>query len=236
MYILEGNIGAGKSTFLKMLCKELSFISIGRETKNSWVTKVDGESLIANFYQTPKRWAYTLETLAMINRVAEHKTEQEKSYPFHIIERSIYSGYYCFAKNCYENGFLNEIEWNVYRQWYSFLTTDVCHIPQGFIYLRVDPDIAYERTKQRNRSEEKKITLGYLKQIHQHHESFLIDKISIHYEMVTTPVLVLDGNLDFEHNPEIFEKHCTAVEDFLIHTQPCAPIKGETPFKSPPLE
>jgi len=236
MYILEGNIGAGKSTFLKLLGKELAYTSIGLEPKTSWSEHVGGQSLLANFYQDPKRWGYTLETLAMICRVKEHKTEQERSYPFHIVERSIYSGYYCFAKNSYENGFLTDLEWHIYQQWFLFLTTDICHAPQGFIYLHVDPEVAYERTKKRNRSAEKTMTLDYLKQIHQHHDAFLLEKDDLLASLLTIPVLVIDGNSDFEHDPVHFEKQCAAVEDFLIHTQSNMPHISPTPYKSPRIE
>lgn len=236
MYILEGNIGAGKSTFLKLLEQELRYLSISLEPKNNWLEQVGGQSLLANFYQKPKRWAYTLEMLAMISRVKEHKAEQERLHPFHIVERSIYSGYYCFAKNSYENGFLTDLEWHIYQQWFLFLTTNVCHIPQGFIYLRVEPSVAYERTKQRNRSAEKSMTIGYMKQIHQHHDAFLIEKTNISIDLLTIPVLILNGNADFEHNQTTFEKQCAAVEDFLIQTQTHIPQKGSEPYKSPHIE
>ena len=236
MYILEGNIGSGKSTFLKLLAQELPYVSIGLEPKNNWLEQVGGQSLLANFYQNPKRWAYTLETLAMISRVKEHREEQEHAHPFHIVERSIYSGHYCFAKNSYENGFLNDIEWNIYQKWFSFLTTDICQLPQGLIYLRVDPTVAYERAKIRNRSAEKRLTLAYLKQIHQHHETFLIDKQGIHLELQTVPILILDGNIDFEHNHAQLEKQCAAIEDFLIHTQARMPQSEEKPYTSPRIQ
>ena len=107
--------------------------------------------------------------------------------------------------------------------------------PKGFIYLRVVPDISYERTKQRNRTAEKNMTLGYLKQIHQIHEAFLIEKEDLLSDIVAVPVLILDGNADFEHDPALFEKHCSAVEDFLINTQPHVPPRS-TAYKSPRIE
>ena len=235
MYILEGNIGAGKSTFLKMLKKELSYLTIGLEPKNNWYEEIGGNSLLSQFYQKPKRWAYTLETLTLFSRVNQHKTEQEQKNPFHVIERSIYSGNYCFAKNCYENGFLTEIEWKTYQKWFSFVATDICQLPHGFIYLRVDPTKCHERAKLRNRSSEKLMTIGYLKQIHQHHENFLIEKNDILADLFTVPVLILDAHADFEHNKTVFEKQCAAVEDFIIHTQ-AQMVREDGPYISPRLE
>ena len=105
MYILEGNIGAGKSTFLTLLAKHLPHICVTLEPMHNWQKQIYGQSLLANFYQDPKRWAYTLETLAMFCRVREHMEEQKKEDTIQITERSIYSGHYCFAQNDYESGF-----------------------------------------------------------------------------------------------------------------------------------
>src|SRR3989337_1493014 len=99
MYILEGNIGAGKSTFLRLIKEHMPEIDVSFEPVHNWQKKVYGQSLLANFYQYPKRWAYTLETFAMICRVIEHLKDQSRCYQKKIIERSIYSGHYCFTLN-----------------------------------------------------------------------------------------------------------------------------------------
>ena len=105
MYILEGNIGAGKSTFLKLIGDRMPNISVGLEPLNNWHSEKSGQSLLQQFYTDPKRWAFTLETVAMMSRVKEHMLEQHIPSSFRIVERSIYSGYYCFAQNSYDSGF-----------------------------------------------------------------------------------------------------------------------------------
>jgi len=218
MYILEGNIGAGKSTFLRLLKKNIPTVSIALEPLEQWHNEEHGQSLLADFYKDPKRWAYTLETLTMISRVKEHVAEQNQKDPWHIVERSIYSGHYCFAKNSFQNGFLTAVEWNVYRDLFGFLTQTTCNTPQGFIYLKVDPRVALERTKKRNRSAESTIPLSYLEQIGELHDDFLIKKIGISKQLPNIPVLTLDCNSDFEHDTKTFTTHCKAVEQFLMET------------------
>lgn len=225
MYILEGNIGAGKSTFLRLISQHMPEVQIKLEPVNNWQKQVYGQSLLTNFYQEPKRWAYTFETLTMICRVQEHIAEQNKSGT-NIVERSIYSGYYGFAKNSFENGFLTALEWELYQQWFAMLVTDKCTAPRGFIYLRVTPDVAYERIKKRNRFAEKTLSLAYLKQIHQKHEELLIDKNNLLPGMQHTPVLVLDCNQEFETNPEKFEEHITSIKTFLKQTQQQSPAQA----------
>ncbi len=218
MYIVEGNIGAGKSTFLSLIEKHLSHIDVAHEPLHNWQKKVYGQSLLANFYQEPKRWAYSLETFAMICRVREHIKDQEQKNTNRVIERSIYSGHYCFSLNGYKNGFMSDTEWELYNQWFNFLIPQKCNAPQGFIYLRVSPDVAYQRIKKRNRLAEKKITFSYLQQIHQQHEAFLMDKVGILPELKQVPVLVLDCNEEFETNQEKLEEHFKALASFLEKT------------------
>lgn len=218
MYIVEGNIGAGKSTFLKLIGNQLPNISVGLEPLNNWHNENSGQSLLQQFYTNPQRWAFTLETLAMMSRVKEHILEQQHTSSLRIVERSIYSGYYCFAQNSYDSGFLTAIEWNIYKDWFNFLTKNNCDKPHGFIYLKVDPAVAFERTKKRNRSAESSLTLDYLKDIDKLHDSFLIEKKGIDEKLMNVPVLVLDCNDEFEENKEQFACHCRSLIAFLQDT------------------
>ncbi len=215
MYIVEGNIGAGKSTFLKLIETHIPHISVIFEPLHNWQSQVYGQSILSNFYQEPKRWAYTMETLAMACRVQEHLKEQQNTYPFRVMERSIYSGHYVFATNDFQNGFLSELEWNIYLEWFKFLVTGHCNPPHGFIYLKVEPEIAYERIQKRNRSSEKGISRDYIQQIHDCHEAFLVNKNNVLPELSNVPVLVLDCNKEFEANPAQFAIHAQKVQEFM---------------------
>ncbi len=219
MYLLEGNIGAGKSTFLRLLAHHMPNIKAIDEPVNNWQNTVYGQSLLTNFYEDPKRWAYTFELLTMTCRVEEHLKEQEHdNMTTKVAERSIYSGYYCFAHNSYAQQFLSDIEWQMYQEWFSFLIPNKCKPPQGFIYLRVSPEVAYERIKKRNRHAEKTLSFAYLKQIHRRHESFLTKKEGILPNLKRVPVLTLDCNEEFENNPAQLHRHMHAIESFFVQT------------------
>jgi deoxyadenosine/deoxycytidine kinase len=220
MYIVEGNIGAGKSTFLKLLHKYLPGIEIIFEPLHTWHTDTSGASLLTAFYNDPHRWAYTIETLTMLYRVKEHLKEQHITQGVRIMERSIYSGYYCFAQNSYNNGFLTAIEWSLYSAWVDFLTHGNCKPPKGFVYLQTKPDIAFARIQKRQRSGEQQISLAYLEQLHNCHERFLVEKTNIPPELQKVPVLLLDCNEDFEHNPALFQEHTERIKEFVGITEP----------------
>lgn len=225
MYILEGNIGAGKSTFLRLIEDEISALQTIQEPVRDWQNTVYGQSLLTNFYEDTQRWAYTFESLTMICRVQDHLTEQEDIDSIKLIERSIYSGYYCFAQNSYAQGFLSDLEWEIYKEWFSMLIPTKCKPPRGFIYLRTTPEIAYERVKKRNRFAEKTLSFAYLKQIHHRHESTFLKKEGILPRLKKVPVLTLNCDEEFESNPAVMKKHAETIYLFLLQTGAITPIK-----------
>ena len=229
MYILEGNIGAGKSTFLNKVKENLPELEILTEPVNNWTNQIFGQSLLENFYKDTSRWAYTLENLAMIHRVKDHIEIQQKGNPNILIERSIYSGQYCFTKNSYQNGHLTEIEWEIYNKWADYLLKS-CNPPTGFIYLKASPEVCIERIKKRNRISEKKITLAYIRQIDEWHEKFLTKKEEINGNLKNIPVLTLDCNMDFIENSKELVKHIEKVKNFISKTASTTPIKEKSEF------
>lgn len=215
MFIIEGNIGVGKTTFLKLLKKNLPFISVNYEPVQNWQEEVDGQSILTNFYKNPNRWAYSMELLTMLERIQEQKREQKNKDKFIFLERSVYSGHYCFAYNDYISGYLSKLEWNMYLQWFNYLVDKQLKAPKGFIYLKVDPVIAFERLKKRNRDCESTISLSYLQDINKRHEEFLVQKKNLLTSLINVPVLILDCNEEFEENNTMFDLHIKKIKDFI---------------------
>lgn len=222
MYIIEGNIGVGKSTFLTLTEQLDPRIACSLEPVDNWAGQQYGQSLLEQFYRNPKRWAYTLETLAMICRSRDHIAMQ-KGAPHTLVERSIYSGHYCFALNGHQDGYFSKLEWDLYSQWVDFLFSEKCKLPHGFIYLRAEPDVCHARTQIRNRGGEEALDLAYLEKIHAWHDKFLLKKEGIFEELKQVPVLVLDCTKEFLANPEVMLGHLEKMRDFISKTsQPLA--------------
>jgi|SaaInlStandDraft_3_1057020.scaffolds.fasta_scaffold04066_6 deoxyadenosine/deoxycytidine kinase len=219
MYIVEGNIGVGKSTFLNLLKNGCSKIETIQEPVSTWDKNVSGESVLGNFYKNPTRWAYTIETLAMIYRTRDYAKEQKNANPNRVMERSVYSGHYCFAYNSLKSGFLNSAEWAIYQKWVDFLLRDQCKPPLGFIYLKSTPETCFQRVKKRNRASEKNLTIETLKKIHEFHERFLVQKKDIFEELKNTPVLILNCNKNFLENDMVMHEKTNKVLRFFKETQ-----------------
>jgi deoxyadenosine/deoxycytidine kinase len=220
MYIVEGNIGVGKSTFLEQMKKLDPTIDIIPEPKDTWTSTEYGQSLLSHFYENTPRWAYTLETFAMIRRIKDHSKEENNPNPFRLMERSVYSGHYCFAVNGHKSGYFSDLEWKVYENWVDFLIKDHCKLPLGFIYLQASPEVCFSRIRQRSRKSEQKLSFGYLKSIHEHHERFLVEKKGLYEELEKVPVLILDCNENFLTNDEVAKKHLSSLKSFFDQSKP----------------
>ena len=218
MYLVEGNVGVGKSTLLSLITQKLPHIQVVFESVDAWSSPDTKDSLLTHFYQDTRRWSYTMETFTMFTRIKEHLREQETNNPFKIMERSLYSGHYCFAKNGYLQGCMSEVEWSLYSQWFSFLIERSCKNPNGFIYLKADPKICFERTAKRNRSGEENIPLAYFEQIHEQHENFLVKKKNILGSLQDIPVLVLDACHEFEKDEAVLHEYLQKIQDFMMLT------------------
>ncbi len=220
MFIVEGNIGAGKSTFCRRINELAPEIGIALEPITNWARADYGSSLLANFYEDTPRWAYTLETLSMICRARDHTREQEQPNINRLIERSIYSGYYCFAQNCYEQGNLTKLEWAIYNEWADVMLKETCRPPHGFVYLRTEPELCYSRVGKRGRESESGLSLEYIKQIHDWHEKFLVDRAIEFANIRNVPVLVLDGNEEFESNTAKMSEFLEKIKIFMEDNKP----------------
>ncbi len=218
MYLLEGNIGAGKTTLLQLIKHHISMLSIIQEPLVAWHTNTNGTTLLTEFYKDPKRWTFTMEASTLISRVNEYRMELAKKNPLQIMERSVYSGYHCFAKNGHEHAFMNDLEWHSYNALFNFLTESHCIPPTGFIYLQTNPQICHQRIQLRNRSGEETIPLSYLEQIHEKHEQYLINDRSCTGLIKNVPVLILNGDVDFKKDPSAILAIKEAIELFVFQT------------------
>lgn len=230
LIFIEGNIGAGKSTFVKILQKYLSPLSPeelmqGHRAKSSVVISLEpceqwqnvgGHNLLHAFYGDPSAWASLFQIYASMTRIRKQQAESEYAHIVHIMERSWFSDRYCFAQMLHEGAKINDLEWAVYEQMWDWYMRN-SDLPRCFIYLRVPPQECYERLKARNRSEEAGVPLSYLQDLHDHHERLLIDK-TIADCLRHVPVLVLDGTLNFRDDQDVQQIFIRQILDFLkIH-------------------
>lgn len=217
MIIIEGNIGAGKSTFLSALANYAPHIYPITEPVDAWNS--NQHSLLAQFYADQHRWAFTLEMATLCARIKDHRAVynllQDKIC---VAERSLYSGFYCFARVGFLNGSMSPLEWEIYSDWFNYTATQLCPLPTGFIYLYTTPECAYKRILKRARSAEQQLSLQYVTAIHDTHEQLLIKRAEyLAPSLRTIPVLTLDCTIDFEHSQERTKLLCEQAVEFIMN-------------------
>lgn len=185
---VEGNIGSGKTTFLKYF-EGASNISVLEEPVNLW-RNVNGQNLLALFYADPAKYAYIFQHYVQITMLQSHK--QNTGCEYKIMERSIYSAQH-FINQQKRNGLLSELECSILGQWRT-----ICEAPVDlFVYLRTDPEISFQRIQRRNRAEESLVSLDYIQQIHQWHEDWVDDMLRAKQN-----IMILNAN---RSSAEIFD-------------------------------
>lgn len=222
-FIIEGNIGAGKSTFLRLVEEQLP-VQIVYEPLDQWQHASPDQNLLDHFYKDTKRWAYTFQSYAFITRIMQQqKKALEALSDTQLLERSVYSDRYCFAKNCFEMGTMTLLEWSLYQEWFDWLIENYASKPTGFIYLQTSPELCFSRLKKRARSEESIIPFSYLESLHTKHEEWLIQKKNIAASLQDVPVLVLKTDVDFENDSAHMNDYAAQIAEFMNLTVTAGP-------------
>ncbi len=195
--IIDGNIGAYKSTVLQILSKELNFLPVDEP----WYEN----NFLDLFYQDKKRWAYSTQWEFFTIRAIRHMEAQNNTDENLLLERSVYSDRYVFARYLYDSGYMNEREWKSYTKWFDFLVEKLLKKPTFILYLRAKPETLYERILKRSRDIELQndgISIEYIKGLNKYYEEFLYqNKFSL-----DIPILIFDTDGKFFKDNENHRK------------------------------
>jgi deoxyadenosine/deoxycytidine kinase len=207
---IEGNIGTGKTTFLDLLHILYPDYSTIYEPVDQWTAlkNADGTNILENFYKDQQKWSFAFQMNSFISRIKKIKDNHNPTINF--IERSVFTDKYCFANNCYKNGTMTKIEYDIYVKWHDWLCEEFKMKPTGFIYLKTTPQISHERINKRNRPGEESIPLDYLHNLHNLHNKWMLQETE-----KGIPVLVLDVSKDFYNNDKEKQKITSELETFV---------------------
>jgi deoxyadenosine/deoxycytidine kinase len=174
---IEGNIGAGKSTFVKFLKEEcdnlkLSNIIFLQEPVDEWTKiKVDGITILEKFYQEPDKYAFTFQMMAYISRLAIlQKAIEENPNAIIISERCLLTDKHVFAKMLYDSNNIDPYSFQIYNLWFDHFYNKLPN--HKHIYLKSSPELIKFRINKRNRTGENNIDINYLTKCHNYHSEY----------------------------------------------------------------
>lgn len=219
---IEGNIGAGKTTFLSRLIELYpQDIEIIYEPVNIWVaynvTGMDEEvSLLSKFYEDPKQYAFPFQVAVMTSQMQTLiKQIGESMKKIIVVDRSLFSSYHVFCQALYHDGKLTIIELEILTQLMKMFEDHLLLYGYEFyyhIYLYTDPEVCLERIRKRARAEEVNISLDYLKQLHEHHQLWLMCSAACGKS------LTVNANMDMEQQQGYYD---TFIANMMEHLKDC---------------
>ena len=150
---IEGNIGAGKTTFAKRYA-ELTGRTLILE-------QFDQNPFLESFYKEPEKHAFPLEMSFLAERFKQLNELFSKPGLF---DKGYVADYTFLKTMIFAEITLSKEEFFVFKKFYSLISRQLPN-PDLVIYLHAPAIVAHQNIKTRNRIMERDITLSYLEKI-----------------------------------------------------------------------
>lgn len=195
--VIEGNIGAGKTTLAGKLAKEYNAKLILEQFADN--------PFLPKFYTDQERYSFPLELSFLADRYSQIKN--------HVLDLDLFHSFviadYYFAKSAiFAQNTLKDDEYHLFRQIFDIVFESMPK-PDLYVFLHVNTDKLLKHIDLRGRDYEKLIEPGYLEKIKQGYFNF--------FKQITTfPIVVIDtNNIDFVNNPDDYK----LIKETIFNTQ-----------------
>lgn len=185
--VIEGNIGAGKSTLAGMLAEEFKAkLVLEQFADNPFLPK---------FYSEPERYSFPLELSFLAERYRQLNASVRQTELFNSIT---IADYYFVKSLIFARITLANEEFSLYRQLFDIIMQRL-PLPSLYVYLHSPVERLLRNIATRGREYEQNISADYLANIQQSYLTYFktADKF---------PIVVIDtSKLDFVHNKTDYE-------------------------------
>ena len=185
--VIEGNIGAGKTT----LCKQIAV----RHNAKLILEQYAENPFLPKFYKDPVRYSFPLELSFLAARY--HQLHKELTSPD--LFKSFTIADYFFSKSLIFSKITLQVDdFNLYRSLFNIIYQQLPK-PDLFVYLHVPVYKLFDNIKKRGRDYEQDIKPEYLEKLQQGYFEYF-------RSLEGQRILILDvENLDFVSNSDDFE-------------------------------
>ncbi|MCK5537639.1 MAG: deoxynucleoside kinase [Bacteroidales bacterium] len=194
--VIEGNIGAGKTTLANLLAERYN----GRLILEQFADN----PFLPKFYKEPEKYSFQLELSFMVDRFHQFNNSLIN---LDLFKQFTIADYHLMKSLIFAQTTLKEEEYKLYRKIFNMLYPSLPK-PDLYIYLYSHPKKLIQNIAKRGREYEKNITEDYLNKIQKNYFDFFKTQEGTKFVIVDT------NKLDFVENTEdmnwlektIFEK------------------------------
>lgn len=197
--VIEGNIGAGKTTLAGRIADEFNArLILEHFADNPFLPK---------FYSDPEKYSFPLELSFLASR---YKQLMEELVPQDLFKSFTVADYYFMKSLVFASSTLSGDEYNLYRQIFYIIYGSLPK-PDIYVYLHLHPDRLLKNIEKRGRSYETGITREYLQTIQESYFTFFKQNPENRY-------LIIDiSDIDFVENENDYKK---IVETIFLRDYP----------------
>lgn len=217
---IEGNIGSGKSTLLANLreyYRDNINIVFLKEPVDEWekIKDSNGLTILEKFYADQDKYSFSFQMMAYVSRLkvlrdALKTTPKTNAKTILITERSLYTDKLVFAKMLYDDGKIEDVNYQIYLNWFDAFSEE---FPvHKLIYVKTDPENCHNRIIKRSRDGEENISLDYLKNCNLYHDNMIDEFIK---KDICSDHLILNGNIDIYENKSQVKIWIKNIIDFI---------------------
>lgn len=184
---VEGLLAGGKTTFCRQMAQRLDFKFLEEPVGSNFLLEPFYEELRESGHAKSHAFAMQIlllhlryamkqeasfQAVRLANSVPEESSEGgEKLYNGILVDRSI-AGDRVFAKLHLKAGNILPLHFRVYEVAFQIMARTI-QPPTLFLYLDVQPETAYERMRQRDRTAEAAVPLEYLRDLRAGYEELI---------------------------------------------------------------
>ena len=204
---IEGPIGVGKTSLVKLLGEKLSARTI--------LEQFEENPFLADFYDDPERFAFQTQLYFLLQRYQQ----QQELRQVDIFHNLLVTDYMFVKDRLFASLNLNEKEMALYETVANLLERNVIN-PDLVIYLQADTDTLMKNIHKRKRSFEKNMSRDYIDALNQVYNEYF-------FRYQDTPLLIINtNNIDFVNNKKDLEEIINVVRKPITGTKFFNPATG----------
>lgn len=182
--VIEGNIGAGKTSLVNMIAQDYNAKIITERFKDN--------PFLPKFYKAQKRYAFPLEMSFLADRYQQVVDEIGQ---YDLFQNLIVADYDIYKSLIFAQVTLEEEEFQLYKRLFHIMYKDVAK-PDLYVYLYQNTERLLKNIKKRGRDYEQDIPSEYLEKINQGYLNFIKTQDYLNVKIIDI------SDLDFVSNRE----------------------------------